>query len=152
MPIARVPAEFDSATVQLLMEPTGILAGAQVSDNSLGVGHNSNGAFCEDMPRVALTMDCALDTTVPAVAMKLPVAFPAETMRVAGVESRAELEFTDTVVSDETARDRVITHVTQAPDITPVALQATLETSTGATRLMEVDWELVPRVEEIVAV
>jgi hypothetical protein len=81
----------------------------------------------------------------------LPIAFPAETVRVAGIESRAELEFSETVVSAETACDSVIKHVMLAPDITPAALQVTRDTSTGARRPIVAVCELLRGVAATVA-
>ena len=72
-------------------------------------------------------------------------------MTVAGIESRAELELSVTVVVAETAWDSVIKQVVLAPDITPAELQLTPETSTGARRLTVVVWELVPRAAAMVA-
>jgi len=81
----------------------------------------------------------------------LPIAFPAETVRVVGIESRAELEFSETVVSAETACDNVTKHVMLAPDITPAALQVTRDTSTGARRPIVAVCELLRGVAATVA-
>jgi hypothetical protein len=60
MPISRFPAAgLDIATVQLLVEPTGIFVGVQVSDDILGGADGAtklNAAVCEPLPRVAVTV------------------------------------------------------------------------------------------------
>jgi hypothetical protein len=145
MPIDRLPAGFESATTQLLAAPTAILVGVHVRDDRLGVDHSSTVAFCEEAPRVALTTACVFKRIVTAIAVTLPVALPAEIVTVGGIKKRAELEFSETVVFADTACDSVIKQVVLAPDNTPVALQVTAETSTGARRPMVVVWELVPR-------
>jgi hypothetical protein len=138
MPTVRLPAGFDMTTVQLLVAPTAIEVGVQVRDERLGVDQSITVTFCEEAPRVALTTACVFERIVPAVAVALADAFPARTVSVAGIGSREELEFSKTVVFAETAWDSVIEQVTLAPDITPVGLQTTPETSTGtgAKRLM----------------
>jgi hypothetical protein len=54
----------------------------------------------------------------------LPVAFPAEIVMLAGTESRAELEFSDTVVFAETACDSVTKKRMLPPEMTPVTLRS----------------------------
>jgi hypothetical protein len=151
MPTASVPAAFESATTQLLVVPTANFSGLQVSDDRFGVDHSSTVAFPEEAPRVALTTACVLEITVPAITLMLALEFPAETVTVAGIESRAELEFSATVLAAGTARDSVIEQVVPAPDINPVELQVTDETSTGARRQMVMVFELVPRVAVTIA-
>ena len=151
MPMANVPAAFERATIQLLLAPTANLVGVQVSDDRLGVDHSSTVAFCEEAPRVALKTACVFERTVPAIAVTLAVEFPAAIVTVAGIESRAELEFSVTMVGADTACDSVIKQVVLTPDSTPVELQLTPETSTGARRPMVAVWELVPRVAVTVA-
>ena len=151
MPIERLPAGFESATVQLLDAPNGILVGVHVRDDRFGVDHSSTVAFCEEEPRAALTTAWLFERIVPAVIVMLPVAFPAEIVKVAGIESRAEEELSETLVTAETACDSVIKHVVLAPDITPVALQVKPEMSTGASRPIVAVCELLPRVAVTVA-
>jgi hypothetical protein len=138
MRIERLPAGFDSATVQLLVAPAAIFNGMQVSDDSFGVDHSCTVAACVEAPRVAPTAAWAFAGIVPAVAVALPVALPDGTVSVAGIESRTELELSETAVFAETVSDSVTRQVVVAPDIKPVALQATPETSTGARRLTAV--------------
>lgn len=151
IPMARLPAGFDSATVQLLVAPTAILVGVQASDDRPGVDHSNTVVFCEEAPRVALTTAWVFDGIVPAVAVALPAALPAKTVSARGIESREEVEFSETVVSVETVCESVTEQVMLTPDMTPIPLQATPETSTGATRLMAAFWELLPRVAVTVA-
>jgi hypothetical protein len=149
MPIARLSAASESATVQLVVAPTAILVGEQVSDARFGVDHSNTVAFCEEVPTVALTTAWVFERTVAAVALTVPVAFPAGTMRLAGIASRAELEFSDTMVSAETGCDNVIAQLVLAPDITPVALQVTPERRggrKGGRRLVVATCEFPPGV------
>ena len=55
MPTVRFPAEADKATIQLLLAPTAIFTGLQVSEDRFGVDQSSIVAFCDELLRTAVT-------------------------------------------------------------------------------------------------
>jgi hypothetical protein len=87
-----------------------------------------------------------------AVALKVAVVTPAATVTDAGTVSSALLLASVTLEPPVGAVwVRVTVHVLTALCPRLVGLQATLETSTGASRLMVAVWELLPRVAVTVA-
>jgi hypothetical protein len=87
-----------------------------------------------------------------AVALKVAVVAPAATVTDAGTVSSALLLASVTLEPPVGAVwVRVTVHVLMALCPRLVGLQATLETSTGASRLIVAVWELLPRVAVTVA-
>jgi hypothetical protein len=102
-PTDRFPAADDSETVQLAVAPTAILVGVQAREDRVGVDQSGTVVFCEDAPRVAVTIAWLFEEIVPAVAVTLPVALPDGMIIIAGMGSSAELELSETIVLVETS-------------------------------------------------
>jgi hypothetical protein len=90
--------------------------------------------------------------TVPILAVKGAVVVPAETVTLAGVVIRVELEDRETTVLVDGGCDSVTVQVLVALDIRPVGLQTREERLTGAAvRLMVAVLDTPPRVAVRVA-
>ena len=88
---------------------------------------------------------------MPAVTVNVPVAVPAEIVRLEGSASRDELELSDTVAPPEVTCDRVTAQLVLPPDIRPVAPQLTLETTRGASNPIVAVCEPLPSAAVTVA-
>jgi hypothetical protein len=85
----------------LALEPTAILVGVHVREEIPGVGQSDTVVFCEDWPNVAVTTAWSFAEIAPAVAVTFPLTLPAGMLKLGGMDSSAELEFSNTVKSTE---------------------------------------------------
>jgi len=155
MPMTRLLAAFaDIVMVQLLVEPTAILVGAQVTEDRVTGAMRLIAAICELLPRVAVTIALWLPAKeAAAVALKVAVLAPTGTVTEAGTVSETLLLAKVTLEPPVGAAwVRVTVQVPTALGPRLAGLQATLETRTGASRLIVAVFELLPRVEVMVAV
>lgn len=109
-PMLRLPAEFESVAVQLLLLPTGIRFGVQVKDTKVGVAHSVRVTLCDELPSVAVMDADEFETTLPTVALKVTDEVPGGITTVAGTVIKVELELSDTEAFDPVGCARVTVH------------------------------------------
>jgi len=141
-------AGWVSVTVQELVALCPRLVGLHVTLETSTGDRRLIIAVCEVVPRVAVTVALwLLAIEAAAVAVKLPVVAPDATVTDAGTVNKALL-LPSVTLDPAAGADWVRVTVQELVALCPrlVGLQATLETSTGARRLIVAVRELVPRV------
>jgi hypothetical protein len=82
----------ETATVQEAAEPTVIVPGLQLIDDSVGRGQRYRVTLFEDVPRVADTVARRSVETAPREAAVVAEALPAGTVSTAGIDNSKEVE------------------------------------------------------------
>jgi hypothetical protein len=148
-----VGAVWVSVTVQVMTPLCPRLVGLQATPETSTGANRLMVAVCELVPRVAVMVALwLLAIEAAAVALKVAVVVPAATVTEAGTVSEALL-LANTTLDPPVGAVWVSVAVQVLAAFWPrlVGLQATLEISTGANRLMVSVCELLPRVAVTVA-
>src|SRR5580658_10739052 len=134
-------------TVQVLAAPEFTLVGVQASAETSVGAIRFKVALCEELPKVAVTVPDWLVVIAAAVALKEVEVLLAGTVTDAGTVSDALLLESPTALPpDGAAWLSVTVQVLAAPEFTLVGVQASAETSVGATRLKVALCEELPKV------
>jgi hypothetical protein len=125
-------------TVQVAEPPEVNDAGAQLKVDTPCVGTTDKEVVCEAAPNVAVSVTVSLAVSAPAAAVKVAEATPAGTVTLAGSVTRELLSDSATMAPPDAAGwFKVTVQVLLLPETIVPGLQATDETSIGATRLKE---------------
>ena len=136
----RVPAGFDTVTMQDVRDPAVRLAERQWREEITGADQSVRLALCEEAPNVAFTAAVTSDLMLPTETVKVAVEFPPVTVTLAGTAITFELDVRLMTVSEAAICDSVTVQDVLAPDITPLGVQASPVISGETLKPIVADW------------
>jgi hypothetical protein len=137
---AKLPADFETVTVQVVDEPGVSLEERQLTEETVGVDHSVRLALCDDAPSAAFTVVVPSAPMFPMAAEKVAEELPPATVTLAGTVTALEAELTFTTAFEAAVWDSCTVHEVVPPDITPFGLQLTAVTVAAILRLMATVW------------